>query len=139
LAQIAAQELGIAPDSISVIMGDTAIAPFDSSTSASRSTVFMGNAVMKACDDIKSQLRRMASESFEVAEGGINVAGGSVAVSGRRLSYGEVLQAYFGPPRGEVIGVGRERSKYIADHPLGGKPAFWQLMCAAAEAPVDLG
>ncbi|HTL03610.1 MAG TPA: xanthine dehydrogenase family protein molybdopterin-binding subunit [Vicinamibacterales bacterium] len=138
LAQIAAQELGITTDSISVMMGDTAIVPFDSSTSASRSTVFMGNAVIKACEDIKSQLRRMASEAFEVAEDGIDVAGGLVGVSGRRLSYGEVLQAYFGPPRGEVIGVGQERSKYIADHPLGGKPAFWELMCAAAEVRVDL-
>ena len=49
LTQIAAQELGIAPDRVAIVMGDTAMVPFDSSTSASRSTVFMGNAVLKAC------------------------------------------------------------------------------------------
>ena len=49
LAQIAAQELGIDLDEVAVVMGDTAVVPFDSSTSASRSTVFMGNAIVKAC------------------------------------------------------------------------------------------
>jgi xanthine dehydrogenase molybdopterin-binding subunit B len=40
--------------------------------------------------------------------------------------------------RGEVIGVGNKRSAFIADHPLGGKPVFWELMCAAAEVEVDV-
>jgi CO/xanthine dehydrogenase Mo-binding subunit len=35
LVQIAAEELGIAPDRIAVVMGDTSVVPFDSSTSAS--------------------------------------------------------------------------------------------------------
>src|SRR6185312_1286064 len=56
LAQVASQSLGIPIDRIALVMGDTAVAPFDSSTSASRSTVFMGNAVLKACDQIKARL-----------------------------------------------------------------------------------
>ena len=60
MMQIAAQELGLAPDRIAIVMGDTSVVPFDSSTSASRSTVFMGNAVIEACDSIKKQLRQMA-------------------------------------------------------------------------------
>ena len=48
LAQIAGAELGVTPDRVTVVMGDTALVPFDSSTSASRSTVFMGNAVAKS-------------------------------------------------------------------------------------------
>ena len=51
LMQIAAQELGIEPDRVAIVMGDTSVVPFDSSTSASRSTVFMGNAVIEACDE----------------------------------------------------------------------------------------
>ena len=137
LTQIAAQELGIAPDRIAMIMGDTSVVPFDSSTSASRSTVFMGNALIKACRDIKLQLGRMASEAFPVAADAIAVEPGRVRLPDRDLSYADLLKVYFGPPRGEVIGVGQERNRYIADHPLGGKPAFWELMCAAAEVEVD--
>ncbi len=45
-------------------MGDTSVVPYDSSTSASRSTVFMGNAVIKACADVKAKLRGLAAKAF---------------------------------------------------------------------------
>jgi CO/xanthine dehydrogenase Mo-binding subunit len=137
LTQIAAQELGIAPDRIAVVMGDTSVVPFDSSTSASRSTVFMGNALIKACVDINRQLKEMAAEAFHIAEDAITVDHGRVRLPDRELSYPELLKAFFGPPRGEVIGIGQERNRHIAGHPLGGSPAFWELMCAAAEVEVD--
>ncbi len=60
-AQIAAQELGAPLDWVTVVMGDTAIVPYDAQTSASRSTVLMGNAVLKACRSIQSQIRTMAA------------------------------------------------------------------------------
>lgn len=122
LTQIAAQELGIPPDRIAIVMGDTSVVPFDSSTSASRSTVFMGNAVVKACQSIKTQLKTMA-EGLGRAETAIDAA--------------ELLKAYFGPPRGEVIGIGEDRNTFVPTHPLGGPAAFWELMCAACEVEVD--
>jgi CO/xanthine dehydrogenase Mo-binding subunit len=45
LAQVAAEELGVGVERVSVVMGDTSAAPYDMQTSASRSTVFMGTAV----------------------------------------------------------------------------------------------
>ncbi len=51
-AQIVAEELGVPLDWVTVVMGDTAIVPYDQQTSASRSTVLMGNAVLAACRDI---------------------------------------------------------------------------------------
>jgi CO/xanthine dehydrogenase Mo-binding subunit len=121
LMQIAADELGLAPDRIAVVMGDTAVVPFDSSTSASRSTVFMGNAVIKACGSVKRQLRRMA----EAVPGGDG------------MLPADLLRAHFGPTRGEVIGIGETGNAYEPGHPLGGRAAFWELMCAACEVDVD--
>jgi CO/xanthine dehydrogenase Mo-binding subunit len=138
LAQIAAEELGIEPDRVAVVMGDTAVVPYDSSTSASRSTVFMGNAVVKACADIKARLRALAARAFRVDDAAVEVLPGRVRLPGRELSYADVLKAAFGPPRGEVIGVGEERGGgYVPDHPLGGRPEFWEFMCTAAEVEVD--
>jgi CO/xanthine dehydrogenase Mo-binding subunit len=139
LAQIAGAELGVAPDRINVVMGDTALVPFDSSTSASRSTVFMGNAVTKACAHIRSQIRALAARTFNADESTIDVVPGSVTCGGQApVSYLDVLQAAWGPPRGELIGVGEERGGgYRPEHPLGGRPEFWEFMCTAVEVEVD--
>ena len=61
-AQLAADALGAPLDKVSVVMGDTSIVPFDLQTSASRSTVFMGTAIVRACEDIHEQLREMAAD-----------------------------------------------------------------------------
>ena len=54
------------------------------------------------------------------------------------MSYAEVMQAGLGPPRGELIGVGEERGGgYRPEHPLGGRPEFWEFMCTAVEVEVD--
>jgi CO/xanthine dehydrogenase Mo-binding subunit len=138
LAQIAAEEFGMSTDRVAMVMGDTAVVPFDTSTSASRSTVFMGNAVLKACRHIKTQIRAAAATAFQVPEDQVEVGNGVVRLPDRELSFPELLKAHFGPPRGEFIGIGEERNAAVPSHPLGGSPAFWELMCAAAEVEVDV-
>jgi CO/xanthine dehydrogenase Mo-binding subunit len=132
--EIAARELGIDPARIAIVMGDTAVVPFDSSTSASRSSVFMGNAIVNACADVKRRMRELASELFGIAAEDVSIEAGRVG----GLTYREFLKNYYGGSPGEVIGLGSCRSAYLRDHPLGGKPAFWEVMCAAAEVEVDL-
>jgi CO/xanthine dehydrogenase Mo-binding subunit len=119
-------------------MGDTAVAPFDSSTSASRSTVFMGNAVVNACRNIREQLQLLAAEAFDVPRDDVTVSQGNVMLPDRQISYVDLLKQYYGSSRGEVIGVGSSRSKHVPGHPLGGNPSFWELMCVAAEVEVDV-
>ena len=53
------------------------------------------------------------------------------------MSTADLLKAHFGPTRGEVIGIGEAGNAYEPDHPLGGRAAFWELMCAACEVEVD--
>jgi CO/xanthine dehydrogenase Mo-binding subunit len=125
-------------DSVAVVMGDTAVVPYDSSTSASRSTVFMGNAVLKACADIKSKLHQLAAHALKVPASDVEIGAGRVRAAGKDMSYADVLKAAYGPPRGEVIGIGEERGGgYVPDHPLGGRPEFWEFMCTAVEVEVD--
>ncbi len=135
--QLVAQELGLPPERIAVVMGDTAIVPFDLSTSASRSTVFMGQAIITACQDIKAQLKKFAAELFSLPETAVTVESGVIHLPDRELTYAEFLSEYFGPLRGEVIAVGSARGNYVAGHPLGGKTAFYEVCCTAAEVEVD--
>ena len=82
-AQIAAQELGAPLDWVTVVMGDTAVVPYDQQTSASRSSVLMGNAVLAACRDIQAKLRAMAAELEGVDESAVVIEGGEVRIGDR--------------------------------------------------------
>jgi len=137
LAQVAAQELGIGVDQVRVVMGDTAIVPFDLQTSASRSVVFMGTAVLEACRDIHAKLRVMACEAFGLPPESVQITHGMIRVPGRKLAFAELLSEAFAGVRGEVIGVGSRRGERVGTHPLGGPPAFYEFSCTACEIEVD--
>ncbi len=136
-AQIAGHELGAPIDWVTVVMGDTSIVPYDQQTSASRSTVLMGNAVLAACRDIQARLRAMAARLHGTAEADITVAEGVVRLPGRELPIREVLAAGLGRLGGELIGVGESRKDADPDHPLSGAPAFFEFNATAIEAEVD--
>ena len=137
-AQIAAQELGAPLDWVTVVMGDTAVVPYDQQTSASRSTVIMGNAVLDACRDIQAKIRSMAArlESVDEADDRRRARRGPdrrprAADPGRPRSRG------LGRLGGEVIGIGELRKEAEPDHPLGGTAAFFEFNCTAVEVEVD--
>jgi len=136
-AQIAATEMGTSLGKVNVIMGDTAVVPYDQQTSASRSTVFMGNAIMRACRDIQAQVAAMAATAESVPESQIVVDRGVVNLPRGEVPIIEVVQASLGKLGGEVIGVGVYRKEVEPDHPLGGSPAFYEFNCTAIELSVD--
>jgi CO/xanthine dehydrogenase Mo-binding subunit len=136
-AQIAADELGAPLDKIRVIMGDTTLVPFDLQTSASRSTVFMGNAILDACGDIRRQVADMAAKLHGVDPAAITVGRGEVQLPDRVIPLLDVVQRSLGRLRGEVIGNGIMRKPDLPGHPLGGDPAFYEFNCTAFEIEVD--
>ena len=138
LAQIAADELGAPLDWVTVVMGDTAVVPYDQQTSASRSTVLMGNAVLNACREIQAKLRAMAARLHDVEESAIVIEHGIVRLPDRDVSILDVLEPGLGPRGGEIIGNGEMRRDEVAGHPLGGSAAFFEFNCTAVEAEVDI-
>jgi CO/xanthine dehydrogenase Mo-binding subunit len=136
-AQIAATELGAPLEWITVVMGDTAVVPYDQQTSASRSTVLMGNAVLRACRDVQAKLRAMAARLHGFDEAQIIVDRGVVRLPGRELPILDVLKPGLGRLGGELIGNGEMRKNAEPDHPLGGSAAFYEFNCTAIEAEVD--
>ena len=138
-AQIAAEELGAPLERVSVVSGDTAVVPYDQQTSASRSSVLMGNAVLRACREIQAKLRAMAARLYGLDESAIVVDRGVVHLPDRELPIGEVLRPGLGRLGGELIGNGESRKEDEPDHPLGGSAAFFEFNCTAIEAEVDEG
>ena len=136
-AQIAAQELGAPMDWVTVVMGDTAVVPYDQQTSASRSSVLMGNAVLAACRDVQAKLGAMAAKLEGIEEEGVVVDRGEVRIGDRTWPVREVLGRALGRLGGEIIGVGEMRKEAEPDHPLGGTAAFFEFNCTAVEVEVD--
>lgn len=137
-AQIAAEVLHIPVEQIKVIMGDTAVAPFDLATAGSRSTVTMGNAVMSACKDLLAQLSAIARE-LGVIDDEPSPEFANAAIKGREgaVSYVELLKQHLGPFQGEIVGRGTFRGKKDSRHPLGGLSDFWEVVFTAAEVEVN--
>jgi len=136
-AQIAAEELGAPIGWVTVVMGDTAVVPYDQQTSASRSSVLMGNAVLLACRDVQAKLRVMAARLESVEEAAVVVDRGEVRIDERVLPIRDVLARGLGRLGGELIGIGEMRKEAIPEHPLGGTAAFYEFNCTAVEVEVD--
>jgi CO/xanthine dehydrogenase Mo-binding subunit len=136
-AQIAADEIGAPLDWVTVVMGDTAVVPYDQQTSASRSSVFMGNAVLRACRDIQAKVRAMAARLESVDEESVDVERGEVRIGERVLPIRDVVARGLGRLGGELIGVGEMRKDAEPDHPLGGTAAFYEFNATAVEVEVD--
>ncbi|MEL6682350.1 MAG: molybdopterin-dependent oxidoreductase [Pseudomonadota bacterium] len=136
-AQIAADALGAPYDRVSVIMGDTDVVPFDLQTSASRSTVFMGTAITRACEDIHAQVIELASETMGIEEAELSITDGNINLPDGPVSIFDFVQPKLGQWNGELIGNGRMRKPKQTDHPLDGPPAFFEFNCTAFEVEVD--
>src|SRR3989454_9201595 len=86
-AQIAAEELGVDVEQVTVRGTDTRFTPYDRSTGASRSTTIAGLAVQRAAKEVRDQLEEIAAgDPLEPA------------------SYPELLRRHFGFAGGDLIG-----------------------------------
>ena len=82
LAQLVADQLGVAPHDVRVIHGDTDRTPYGWGTFASRSLVICGGAAMLAAQKIREKLVVIASHVLEAAPGDIVLENGNAKVSG---------------------------------------------------------
>ncbi|MCH1867819.1 xanthine dehydrogenase family protein molybdopterin-binding subunit [Nocardioides sp. CFH 31398] len=135
--QILADELGVGLDAVSVVSGDTDRVPFDLQTSASRSTVFMGNAVLAACRDIRAQVLELFAEATETPVELLGEGPGVLLTPEGELPLPEAARIALGSLRGEFVGRGTSRMRGRSAHPLGGDAAFYEFNCTAIEVEVD--
>jgi carbon-monoxide dehydrogenase large subunit len=82
LAQIVADELGIALESVTVIAGDTAMVPYGGGTWASRGMPIGGSATLLAVRALCDRLRTVGAALLEAHEDDVEVRDGTVRVKG---------------------------------------------------------
>jgi aerobic carbon-monoxide dehydrogenase large subunit len=95
IAQIAADELGLAVRDVDVVYGDTAVVPYGLGTWASRSTVCCGGATILAARDLRTKMTELAADMLEARPEDLTVADGFVSVRGspsRHVSIADVAR-----------------------------------------------
>jgi carbon-monoxide dehydrogenase large subunit/6-hydroxypseudooxynicotine dehydrogenase subunit gamma len=96
LAQIAADALGVAPQAVDVVNGDTDLQPCGTGSWASRSTVVAGNAVHGAASAVRARALQLAARMLEAAEDDLVIADGTISVRGDpavSVGLGEIAKA----------------------------------------------
>jgi len=104
LAQIAAEQLGVAVTDVDVVTGDTDQFYWGAGTFASRGAVVAGNAVNEASKVVRKKALKLASDLFECAEEDLVLEDGKVSIIGipeKFVSLGD-LARQANPMRGAV-------------------------------------
>ncbi len=81
-AQIVASEIGIQPEDIKVVHGDTDNTPYGLGTYASRSTPTVGAATAMVARRVREKAMKLAAHLLEVSEDDIEYAAGKFSVKG---------------------------------------------------------
>ncbi|MDY6863612.1 MAG: xanthine dehydrogenase family protein molybdopterin-binding subunit [Thermodesulfobacteriota bacterium] len=115
LSQIAAEELGLSLEDISIVSADTDITPFDAGTYGDRVTYNAGNAVKNAALDVKRQIIYMASKMLGAGEKELEIRDKMIYVKDteKMLSFAELAMASYFYQGGVLLG----RGSFFAEMP----------------------
>ncbi len=101
LAQIAADQLGVAPNEIDVVSGDTATIALGLGGFASRQTVTAGSSVHIAATEVRGKLLKLAAHMLEAAPEDLAISDGRIHVVGAAdiwVPLSDVAEAASGVP-----------------------------------------
>ena len=127
MAQIVAEVLNIAAETVRIVHSDTDVTPYDMATLGSRSTFHMGHAVKLAAQDARQKLEALA------AEVGLP--------PGTNVPVREIFLRKYKMQAGNVIGTGSFIPAYTSpDHNTGQSDnvtPFWMVGATGVELEVD--
>jgi aerobic carbon-monoxide dehydrogenase large subunit len=98
-AQLAAERLGLSPDKVRVLQGDTHVIGFGRGTGGSRSLPVGGPALANAAEKLIAKGRRVAAHLLEAAEADLEFVDWTFRISGtdREIGIEAVARAAFNP------------------------------------------
>ena len=108
LAQIAAESLGVPFESVSVVHGDTDVAPWDIGAFASHTTYMVGMATKMAAEDVRCRIFERVAPMLDAPPGSLSLNEGVIRCEGtnRSLTLEEAVRPAKGMPAAQFVGVG---------------------------------
>ncbi len=137
MAQVAAEAMGLPMRALRVVGPDTAQTPYDATTSASRSTNMMGNAIFNAAENLKNKLRELAAPILETPPEELRIELGKVLSKSESLSFAEILQRN---ALTQLDALGEYETKFGLDPETGQGIAtpHWHQGAGAVDVEVDV-
>ncbi|MEQ3626765.1 MAG: molybdopterin cofactor-binding domain-containing protein [Celeribacter sp.] len=141
LSQVAAEELGIKPEQVTIGDNDTARSPEAAHAGATRQTYMIGNSVALACRDAKARLYEQLAEHWEVPVEDLRSFDGVLWAehTNKRISMEEAVAIC--KARGVVpVGAGNFTAHGTGLDPVDGSGSPWQAYVfgtQVAEVEVD--
>ncbi len=139
LAQITAQTMGVALEDVTVVSGDTNTCPYTGyGTGASRGAAMGGGTLMKAAEQLRAKVLRIAAHMLEAAPEDLEIEAGRVhvrGVPGRAVTFAEIGDAAYRRlneklPEGEDPTL-EERHVFDPEN------LAWSYGCTAALVEID--
>jgi CO/xanthine dehydrogenase Mo-binding subunit len=124
MAQIAAEVLGVAAESVKVVHSDTDVTPYDMATLGSRSLFHMGNAVKLAAEDARDKVAAVKKEAGFAADASLK----------------DVFRKKYGMQAGNVLGQASFVPSYTSPDANGltdNATPFWMVGASGVEIEVD--
>ncbi len=97
--QVVAEMIGIDPNMVEIVHGDTANTPMGMGTYGSRSLAVGGSAIVRATEKIINKAKKIAAHLMEASEGDIELRDGQFSVAGtdKSVAWGDVTLAAYVP------------------------------------------
>jgi CO/xanthine dehydrogenase Mo-binding subunit len=92
LSQTVADELRVQLSSVTLVMGDTDLTPFDMGTFGSRTTPTMAPQLARAAATAREMLIDRAAARLQVDRTALTARAGRITAAGRSVSYGELMK-----------------------------------------------
>ncbi|MEI6301155.1 MAG: xanthine dehydrogenase family protein molybdopterin-binding subunit [Betaproteobacteria bacterium] len=139
LAQVANEVLGIDPNRVRLIHGDTALTPYSTGTWGSRCAVMSGGAVATACREIEKRLRHIASRLMEVAGADLEFTDGDVRVAGtdKKMSLQQLAHVWYRQPQLLPVDVDPAGLEATAGYKTVKDTGTFSYACHAVAVAVD--
>lgn len=98
LAQVANEVLGIDPDKVKVVHGDTAMSPYSTGTWGSRAMVMAGGAVARACDELARRIQKLGAHLLQVGPDAVTLKDDGVHGPSGQVSLADVASLWYLQP-----------------------------------------
>jgi CO/xanthine dehydrogenase Mo-binding subunit len=142
--QIAAEELGLPMDKVSLISSDTGICPPDQGAYSQAATLISGGAVKEAAADAKRQLFEVAARMLEVMPEDLEAREGNIYVKGSSKKSVPIRQVVINALANNMTIMGRghrwpqidNRREWVTN-PKGQFATTYSYGCSIAEVEVD--
>ncbi|MBJ3776739.1 xanthine dehydrogenase family protein [Acuticoccus sp. 2012] len=99
LAQVANEVLGVDPEKVNVIHGDTAMSPYSTGTWGSRSAVMVGGAVAASCEKLAERVKHIGAHLLQTSPDHVRIGEGEVRSETGAVTLKEIAATWYLAPQ----------------------------------------